>query len=157
MGTCWYQPDGGVMPPGIYVEDEATFEALAKAPSIERVPNGWTQRVGDDPTWRPHLTFNGMTVRVATPLEAEALSALATDQRDAPAKAAPLDQVWARWLKAMAGSYDMSMSWAAAAERAAARQALREAARAMPKPRPRPDGLNRRARRAAAAKARRAL
>ncbi|MBP1182915.1 hypothetical protein [Methylobacterium sp. PvR107] len=156
MGTCWYQPDGGVMPPGIYVEDEATFEALAKAPGIERVPNGWTQRVGDDPTWRPHLTFNGMTVRVATPLEAEALRALATEQREAKAKAETLVHVWAPWLKAMAGSYDAAANRMVTAERMAARQALREAARAMPRPRLRPDGHNRRARRAAAATARRA-
>jgi hypothetical protein len=156
MGTCWFQPDGGVMPPGIYCEDEATFEALAKAPVIERVPNGWTQRVGDDPTWRPHLTFNGMTVRVATPLEAEALRALATAHDGAAAKAAAIEAARMERLQEIAKSYDMSMSWAAAVQRAATRQTLQEAARAMPRPRPRTEGLNRRARRAAAAMARRA-
>ncbi|MBE7201125.1 MAG: hypothetical protein INR70_25450 [Parafilimonas terrae] len=72
--------------------------------------------MGDDPTWRQHLTFNGMTVRVATPLEAKALRALASGQREAPAKAETLVHVWAPWLKAMAGSYDATASRMVTAE-----------------------------------------
>ncbi|CAO4148655.1 hypothetical protein CLBKND_04746 [Methylorubrum aminovorans] len=65
MGVCWHkerwlpgeldtvtgQPLPGVMPPGIYCEDEATFEALASAPGVERVTHVWPQREGADPMW----------------------------------------------------------------------------------------------------------
>jgi hypothetical protein len=125
VGTCWYQPDGGIMPTGVYCEDEATFEALKRQAGDRIAPELQACQAG-----RAVAHLDGMSVFIET---------------------ARMER-----LQAMAESYDMSMSWAATVERAAARQALREAARAMPRPRPRPDGLNRRARRAAAAMARRA-
>lgn len=76
MGTYWYQPEGGVLLPGIYCEDNAAFEALKRqagdrvAPEIQARPEG-----------RSVAHLDGMTISIATPLEAEALRALANDQR----------------------------------------------------------------------------
>lgn len=67
MGTYWHkqgwlegeldkvtgQPVPGAMPPGLYCEDEAAFRAVEKAAGVQRVENAFTQRNGDDPTWRP--------------------------------------------------------------------------------------------------------
>lgn len=151
ISTYWHQPEGGVLPPGIYCEDEATFKALKRQADDRIAPELQACQAG-----RAVAHLDAMSVFIATPLQAEALRALATTQDGAAAKSASIEAARIERLQEMAKSYDMSMSWAATVQRAAARQALREAARAMPRPRPRQEGLNRRARRAAAAMARRA-
>lgn len=70
------------MPPGLYCDDEAAFRAVEKAAGVQQVENAFTQRKGDDSTWRPLLTVGGIMVRVATPAEAEILLAIAPSATD---------------------------------------------------------------------------
>lgn len=68
MGERWHVPeDGGALPPGLYCEDKAAYDALVADPAIE------TATV---PAGSPSPLLHGMRVCIATPAEAELLRAM---------------------------------------------------------------------------------
>lgn len=95
MGTVWlkkrYLPSDydplthelvpGAIAPGLYCEDETSFDRILSDPGIERMYAA--PRDGDRPRSWPPLSLGGIRVRVATPAEAALFRAM-PDTRSQP-------------------------------------------------------------------------